>query len=71
MFLLTNACNYIQSSRFGKLYCSVVINSGKKMFEAKVQEAWGVLRIQSKLVAGTDKLLKTVAAVTVFGGARF
>ena len=41
------------------------------MFEAKVQEAWGVLRIQSKLVAGTDKLLKTVAAVTVFGGARF
>ena len=41
------------------------------MFEAKVQEAWRVLRIQSELVAGTDKLLKTGAAVTVFGGARF
>ena len=41
------------------------------MFEAKVQEAWRVLRIQSELVAGTDKLLKTGAAGTVFGGARF
>ncbi len=41
------------------------------MFEAKVQEAWRVLRIQSELVAGTDKLLKMGAAVTVFWGARF
>ena len=41
------------------------------MLEAKVQEAWRVLRIQSELVDGTDKLLKLGAAVTVFGGARF
>ena len=41
------------------------------MLEAKVQEAWRVMRVQSELVAGTDKLLKTGAAVTVFGGARF
>ena len=40
------------------------------MLEAKVQEAWRVLRIQSELVDGTDKLLKLGAAVTVFGGAR-
>jgi hypothetical protein len=39
------------------------------MLEAKVQEAWRVLRIQSELVDGTDKLLKLGAAVTVFGGA--
>jgi len=71
MFLLPNACNYIQYVWFGKLYYSVVINRGKKMFEAKVQEAWRVLRIQSELVAGTDKLLKMGAAVTVFWGARF
>ena len=41
------------------------------MFEAKVQEARRVLRIQSELVAGTDTLLKTGVAVMVFGGARF
>lgn len=41
------------------------------MLEAKVQEAWRVLRIQSELVDGTDRLLKLGAAVTVFGGARF
>ena len=41
------------------------------MLEAKVQEAWRVLRIQSELVDGTDRLLKIGAAVTVFGGARF
>jgi uncharacterized protein (TIGR00730 family) len=40
------------------------------MLEAKVQEAWRVLRIQSELVDGTDKLLKLGSAVTVFGGAR-
>ncbi|MDB9970895.1 TIGR00730 family Rossman fold protein [Porticoccaceae bacterium] len=40
------------------------------MLEAKVQETWRVLRIQSELVDGTDKLLKLGAAVTVFGGAR-
>jgi|TARA_B110000879_G_C11176125_1_gene516062 uncharacterized protein (TIGR00730 family) len=40
------------------------------MLESKVQEAWRVLRIQSELVDGTDKLLKLGAAVTVFGGAR-
>jgi uncharacterized protein (TIGR00730 family) len=40
------------------------------MLEAKVHEAWRVLRIQSELVDGTDKLLKLGAAVTVFGGAR-
>ena len=41
------------------------------MLETKVQEAWRMLRIQSELVDGTDKLLKLGAAVTVFGGARF
>ena len=41
------------------------------MLEAKVQEAWRVLRIQSELVDGTDRLLKLGAAVTVFGGARY
>ena len=40
------------------------------MLEAKVHKAWRVLRIQSELVDGTDKLLKLGAAVTVFGGAR-
>jgi uncharacterized protein (TIGR00730 family) len=44
---------------------------GVKMLEAKVQEAWRVLRIQSELVDGTDRLLKLGAAVTVFGGARY
>ena len=28
------------------------------MLEAKVQEAWRVLRIQSELVDGTDRLLE-------------
>ena len=40
------------------------------MLESKVQEAWRVLRIQSELVDGTDKLLKLGVAVTVFGGAQ-
>ena len=40
------------------------------MLESKVQEAWRVLRIQSELVDGTEKLLKLGVAVTVFGGAR-
>ena len=40
------------------------------MLESKVQEAWRVLRIQSELVDGTDKLLKLGVAVSVFGGAR-
>ena len=40
------------------------------MLESKVQEAWRVMRIQSELVDGTEKLLKLGAAVTVFGGAR-
>ena len=39
------------------------------MLEAKVQEAWRVLRIQSELVDGTDRPLKLGAAVNVFGGA--
>ncbi len=43
----------------------------KSMLETKVQEAWRVLRIQSELVDGTDRLLKLGRAVTVFGGARF
>jgi uncharacterized protein (TIGR00730 family) len=41
------------------------------MLEAKVQEAWRILRIQSELVDGTDRLLELGAAVTVFGCARF
>ena len=40
------------------------------MLESKVQEAWRVMRIQSELVDGTEKLLKLDSAVTVFGGAR-
>jgi len=40
------------------------------MLESKVQEAWRVLRIQSELVDGTDKLLKLGLAVSVVGGAR-
>jgi uncharacterized protein (TIGR00730 family) len=40
------------------------------MLESKVQEVWRVLRIQSELVDGTEKLLKLGVAVTVFGGAR-
>ena len=71
MFLLSNDCNYIQYGWFGKLYHSVVMSRGTTMFEVKVQEAWRALRIQSELLAGTDKLLKTGAAVMVFGGARF
>ncbi|MEH6466934.1 MAG: TIGR00730 family Rossman fold protein, partial [Porticoccus sp.] len=41
------------------------------MDEAKIPEAWRVLRIQSELVAGIESLAKLGGAVTVFGGARF
>ncbi len=41
------------------------------MNEAKVPEAWRVLRIQSELVDGIESLAKLGGAVTVFGGARF
>jgi uncharacterized protein (TIGR00730 family) len=41
------------------------------MDEAKVPEAWRVLRIQSELVDGIETLAKLGGAVTVFGGARF
>lgn len=41
------------------------------MDEAKVPEAWRVLRIQSELVDGIESLAKLGGAVTVFGGARF
>ena len=41
------------------------------MLESKEQEAWRVLRLQSELVDGTDRLLKLGAAFTVFCGARF
>lgn len=40
------------------------------MLGAKAQEVWCDLRIQSELVDVTDRLLKTGAAVTVFGGDR-
>lgn len=41
------------------------------MDEAKVPEAWRVLRIQSELVDGIESLAKLGGAVTIFGGARF
>jgi len=41
------------------------------MDEAKIPEAWRVLRIQSELVDGIETLAKLGGAVTVFGGARF
>lgn len=41
------------------------------MLESRVKETWRVMRIQSELVDGTDKLVELNGAVTVFGGARF
>lgn len=41
------------------------------MDEAKIPEAWRVLRIQSELVDGIESLAKLGGAVTIFGGARF
>lgn len=41
------------------------------MLDAKMPEAWRVLRIQSELVDGIERLIKLNGAVTVFGGARF
>lgn len=41
------------------------------MLDAKMPEAWRVLRIQSELVDGIEQLIKLKGAVTVFGGARF
>lgn len=40
------------------------------MFDAKMPEAWRVLRIQSELVDGIEQLIKLRGAVTVFGSAR-
>ena len=40
------------------------------MYEAKLAEAWRVLRIQSELVDGIESLIKLGPAVTVFGSAR-
>lgn len=40
------------------------------MFDAKMPEAWRVLRIQSELVDGIEQLIKLKGAVTVFGSAR-
>lgn len=41
------------------------------MYEAKMAEAWRVMRIQSELVDGIEHLIKLGPAVTVFGSARF
>jgi len=41
------------------------------MYEGKMAEAWRVMRIQSELVDGTEKLIKLGPAVTIFGSARF
>lgn len=41
------------------------------MLDAKMPEAWRVLRIQSELVDGIERLIALSGAVTVFGGARF
>ena len=40
------------------------------MYQAKLAEAWRVLRIQSELVNGIESLIKLGPAVTVFGSAR-
>lgn len=40
------------------------------MFDAKMPEAWRVLRIQSELVDGIEQLIKLKGAVTIFGSAR-
>ena len=40
------------------------------MLDAKMPEAWRVLRIQSELVDGIEQLIKVKGAVTVFGSAR-
>ncbi len=40
------------------------------MDDLKMPEAWRVLRIQSELVDGIEKLIKLGGAVTVFGSAR-
>jgi len=41
------------------------------MLDAKMPEAWRVLRIQSELVDGIERLITLRGAVTVFGSARF
>ena len=41
------------------------------MLDAKMPEAWRVLRIQAELVDGIEHLIDIHGAVTVFGGARF
>ncbi|MFI2810088.1 MULTISPECIES: TIGR00730 family Rossman fold protein [Microbulbifer] len=41
------------------------------MLDAKMPEAWRVLRIQSELVDGIERLIALTGAVTVFGSARF
>jgi uncharacterized protein (TIGR00730 family) len=41
------------------------------MHEKKMAEAWRVMRIQSELVDGIEKLIKLGPAVTLFGSARF
>jgi uncharacterized protein (TIGR00730 family) len=41
------------------------------MYKAKMAEAWRVMRIQSELVDGIEKLIKLGPAVTIFGSARF
>ncbi|MBU3071247.1 TIGR00730 family Rossman fold protein [Aestuariicella sp. G3-2] len=41
------------------------------MLDAKMPEAWRVLRIQSEVVDGIEQLIKLKGAVTVFGSARF
>lgn len=41
------------------------------MYEGKMAEAWRVMRIQSELVDGVEKLIKLGPAVTIFGSARF
>jgi len=41
------------------------------MLDAKMPEAWRVLRIQSEVVDGIEQLIKIKGAVTIFGSARF
>ncbi|WP_308367576.1 MULTISPECIES: TIGR00730 family Rossman fold protein [unclassified Microbulbifer] len=41
------------------------------MLDAKMPEAWRVLRIQSELVDGIERLIALTGSVTVFGSARF
>src|SRR5688572_6524901 len=53
------------------VYFHFLFLKGRSMYEGKMAEAWRVMRIQSELVDGIEKLIKLGPAVTIFGSARF